>query len=351
MLALVLAGCQKIEPTSAPAEKAAAAPSEAPKCSDCIPVTADNFPRAETDLYMKTVVNERHGFGKLEHHREAMPIDKQIVVRTNRDTLYSGAVFDLDAAPVTITLPDGGKRFMSMQIINEDEYTPAVYYGKGAYTLTREKVGSRYVFVIIRTFANPDDSADLNEAHALQDAIHVSQKSAGSFEIPKWDPVTQKRVREALIVLGDTLPDMKRAFGTKSEVDPVRHLIGSAFTWGGNPDRDATYLNVTPKENDGRTIYKLHVDKNVPVDGFWSISVYNAKGYFEKNRYNAYAWNNVTAKKEADGSVNVQFGGCNGKIPNCLPIMDGWNYMVRLYRPRPEILSGRWKFPDAQPAQ
>jgi hypothetical protein len=30
--------------------------------------------------------------------------------------------------------------------------------------------------------------------------------------------------------------------------------------------------------------------------------------------------------------------------------MNGWNYMVRLYRPRPEILDGTWKFPEAQPA-
>jgi hypothetical protein len=59
--------------------------------------------------------------------------------------------------------------------------------------------------------------------------------------------------------------------------------------------------------------------------------------------------NNITAKKSDDGSVAVQFGGCDGKIPNCLPIMKGWNYMVRLYRPRPEVLDGSWKFPEAQP--
>jgi hypothetical protein len=29
--------------------------------------------------------------------------------------------------------------------------------------------------------------------------------------------------------------------------------------------------------------------------------------------------------------------------------MKDWNYIVRLYRPRPEILSGTWKFPDAMP--
>jgi hypothetical protein len=64
----------------------------------------------------------------------------------------------------------------------------------------------------------------------------------------------------------------------------------------------------------------------------------------------AYSLNNITAKRGADGSVTIQFGGCDGKIPNCLPIMKGWNYMVRLYRPRAEILHDKWKFPHATPA-
>ena len=132
--------------------------------------------------------------------------------------------------------------------------------------------------------------------------------------------------------------------GPQGEVDPVRHLIVTATGWGLNPDRDAIYLNVTPSKNDGTTIYKLNV-KDVPVDGFWSVSVYNADGYFVKNQFNAYTLNNITAKKGQDGSIAVQFGGCDGKIPNCLPIMPGWNYTVRLYRPRAEILNGSWSFP------
>lgn len=144
---------------------------------------------------------------------------------------------------------------------------------------------------------------------------------------------------------------MRHALGPKSEVSPVRYLIGSASAWGGNPDKDAIYLNVTPTKNDGTTKYTLHVAKDVPVDGFWSISLYNAKGYHEQNPYNSYSVNNITAKKDADGSVTVQFGGCDGKIPNCLPTTNGWNYMVRLYRPRAEILSGKWKFPEALPLQ
>ena len=87
----------------------------------------------------------------------------------------------------------------------------------------------------------------------------------------------------------------------------------------------------------------------MPVDGLWSISLYNAKGYFEKNPLDSYSLNNITAAKNADGSVDIRFGGCDGKIPNRLVAMPGWNYTVRLYRPRVEILDGTWKFPEAKP--
>jgi len=139
-------------------------------------------------------------------------------------------------------------------------------------------------------------------------------------------------------------------FGPRDQVDPLRHLIGTAMAWGGNPEKDAVYLNITPSKNDGKTLYRLYV-KYVPVDAFWSISVYNAQGYFEKNQYDAYTLNNLTAKKNQDGSVTINFGGCDGKTPNCLPITPGWNYLVRLYRPRTEILNGTWKFPEAEPLQ
>jgi hypothetical protein len=315
---------------------------------DAVPVTADNFVRAESDLYLGGVVKD-YGFGKVGHTREPAPIDQQTVIRLNRDTLYSAGVFDLDAGPVTITLPDAGDRFMSLQVINEDHYTPAVIYKPGSHMFTKDGVGTRYMVTAFRTLIDPNDPEDVKQVHALQDAIKVEQPGGpGKFEVPNWDQASQKKVRDALLVLAETLPDTKGMFGKKGEVDPVRHLIGSASAWGGNPETEALYLNVVPSKNDGDTIYKLTV-KDVPVDGFWSISLYNKNGYYEKNEFGAYNLNNITAKKSGDGSVAVQFGGCDGKIPNCLPIMKGWNYMVRLYRPRPEILDGTWKFPEAQP--
>jgi hypothetical protein len=312
-----------------------------------VPVTPDNFIRAESDLYFGKLVKDG-SFGKFTHNRELTPIDKRLVVRSNRDTLNSGAVFDLDAGPVTITLPNAGKRFMSMQVIDEDMYTPHVIYDAGSYTFTREQIGTRYVLLGVRILVDPANPDDVKRVHNLQDAIKVSQQSPGSFEVPNWDSASQKKVRDALLVLGAALPDTKRMFGTKEQVDPVRRLIGAASVWGGNPEKDALYLNVTPSKNDGTTIYKLDV-KDVPVEGFWSITVYNAEGYIRSNELNTYSINNITAKKSEDGSVTIQFGGCDGKIANCLPIVKGWNYMVRLYRPRAEILNGAWTFPEAQP--
>jgi len=117
---------------------------------------------------------------------------------------------------------------------------------------------------------------------------------------------------------------------------------------GGFPERDALYLPTTPIQNNGNVIYKLKV-ADIPVDGFWSLTVYNDKGYLVPNSYSAYSVNSSSAKRAPDGSVTIQFGGCDGKIQNCLPITEGWNYTVRLFRPRAEILNGTWAFPLARP--
>jgi hypothetical protein len=313
-----------------------------------VPATVDNYNRAQSDVYFGLTVRAG-ALGKFVHGRQLAPIDRRGIIRPNRDTLYSLAVFDFDAGPVTVTLPDPGKRYMVMQVVNEDQYTPAVFYGAGTHSLTKEGIGTRYGIVVVRMLVDPANPQDFQQIHALQDALTASQQSPGTFEIPNWDQPSLKKVRAALLQLGETISDTRQMFGAATgQVDPVRHLVGTALVWGGLPEKDALYLPITPARDDGATVHKLTV-KDVPVDGFWSITVYNAEGYLEPNQYNAYSVNNITAKKGADGSVAIQFGGCDGETPNCLPIMKGWNYTVRLFRPRPEILDGTWRFPEAQP--
>jgi hypothetical protein len=310
-------------------------------------VTPDNFTRAESDLNFRNKVDEGM-FGKFGHVRTPAPIDKQLVVRVNRDTLFSWAVFDL-TQPVTIVKPDTGKRFQSMLVVNEDHYVKLIAYEPGEYQLTREKIGTRYVQVAVRTFVDPGNAEDVKAANALQDKLVARQTEPGRFEVPDWDEASRKRVSDGLKMMGSTLPDSKRMFGDVADVDPVRHMIGTAAGFGGNPESDAVYINVFPVNNDGSTSYVLKV-KDVPVDGFWSVSVYNAEGYFDKNAANAYSFNNVTATKDSDGSITIHFGG-DPKQSNFIPITKGWNYTARLYRPRKEVLDGSWKFPEAQAAR
>ena len=97
-----------------------------------IPVTVENYDRAQSDTYFAGLA-KNGGFGTFQHGRELARPGQRGIPRPNRDTLYSLAVFDLDAGPVTITLPDAGTRFMGMQIVNQDQYTTPVSYG-GALT-------------------------------------------------------------------------------------------------------------------------------------------------------------------------------------------------------------------------
>src|SRR5262245_54568743 len=119
-----------------------------------VPVTVDNFARAETDTYFASFVKDA-GLGKFHHRREFSNIDAQQVVRENRDTIYSMGIFDVSAAPVTVTIPDSGGRFFSMQVINQDHYTVGVIYNPGSHTFTQTEIGTRYFCIIIRIFVDP----------------------------------------------------------------------------------------------------------------------------------------------------------------------------------------------------
>lgn len=309
------------------------------------PVTVDNFVRAETDRRFQAYVDQG-GFGKFLHYRQPAPNDKLDLFRMSRDTLYSVGVFDLDAAPVTIHKPDAGDRFQSIQVVNQDHFTPMVLYNPGDYTLTREKIGTRYVAAIVRTFVDANDPADISQANAIQDKTTAS---TGKFEIPDWDEKSRERIGEALKVLAATAGSTKGAFGSQDAVDPVMHLLYTAYGWGGNPSKDLASQNIIPEQNDGKTPHALTV-KDVPVDGFWSITVYSQDGLLEESNQHVSSVTSFTAQKNEDGSITVNFGQGADAVNN-IPIPPSWSYTVRLYRPHKEILDGTWSFPEAQAAE
>lgn len=310
-----------------------------------VSVTVDTFVRAETDMTMRRY-EAQGGFGKLLHIRAPTPLDRQDVIRMNRDTLYSMGIFDL-TEPVTITIPETD-RWLSMMLVNQDHSIPPAIYDAGPHTITQELVGTRYVVVIFRTLVNANDPADIKRANEVQDQFKVEQASPGSLEVPDWDEASLTKLRDAINVLGSTLTDTSDMLGVKSELPPIHHLIGTAMGWGGNPKHDASYINGFPTQNDGKVNYAVTM-KDVPVDGFWSITVYNKKGFMEPNPLGINSINNLTATPDPKGGVTVHFGGCDDGRVNCIPITEGWNYIVRLYQPREAFFDKSWTFPEPQP--
>ena len=313
--------------------------------ADPVEVTVLSFVRAESDAQLKGYTAKAGGVGKFLHMREPYSLEDQTTIRVNRDTLYSLGVFDL-TTPVTITKPESSDRFQSMMTVSQDHSIPATEHGSGDFTLTQDAIGTRYVFVVFRTFADPNDPADMKAAHALQDQIKVKQDSTGTLELPNWDEKSLVTTRENINDLTKGLSDTSDWFGEVDKVDSLKLLLGAAWGWGANTKESAIYVGATPEKNDGKTPYVLKIPKDVPVDGFWSVTVYNAKGYIDINKANAYSFNSVTAKPDSDGGFTINFGGDESQL-NHLPIMEGWNYLVRLYQPKKALIEGTWKFPEA----
>lgn len=313
--------------------------------SDKVKVTVETFVRAESNRAMAKLMAVCGGVNRWHHNRVPTPLDQQTSVRMNRDTLYSFAVSDL-AEGATVTMPDSGERYASLMVLDQDHYVNQVIHTPGKHRLTIDDHGTRHVLLTMRVLADPGNPADVAEANALQDGLRLSAGSAEPLVVPDYDEDSLSAVRDALAVLGQTLPGTERMFGRREDVDPVRHLIGTAVGWAGLPESEAFYLLVEP----GLPVAKYRiVVGDVPVDGFWSISLYNADGYFEDSSEGGCVLNQFNAQREPDGSVVINLGGCADGRPNCLRIMDGWNYTVRLYRPRPEILDGTWTFPTVEP--
>lgn len=282
------------------------------------------------------------GVNQFAHNREPASIENQAVIRLNRDTLYSFAVVDL-AEGATLTIPEHGNRYLSAMVVNESHHVTQVLHNAGTYALDASTAGSRYVVVALRILVDPNSSADLAAVTELQDQIALHATSAVQFELADYDTRSFDETRDALLSLARNLDGFDRMFGSPEQTDPVRHLIGTAAGWGGLPTTEASYIGVDPRLPAGQ--YELTVGE-VPVDGFWSISVYNAKGFFEPNEQGSYTVNNITGVPNEDGSITIRFGDYPEGTPNAIPTVEGWNYLVRLYRPRLEVFSGNWSFPS-----
>ena len=272
-----------------------------PPAGNAVPVTVDNFIRAESDFYIGNLAKEAAVLGSCMHRREPAAIDNQTVIRLNRDTLYSSAVFDLDAGPVTITLPDAGTRFMSMQVDQSGPLHADGVYGAGPHTIDRDKVGTRYA-AVGDPHAGRSGGPEGHRAGPCVAGCDQGQPAERrhASRLPNWDQASQKKVRDALLVLGSTTPDFKQGVrhqgAGRSGAAPDRHggRPGAAI-----PTRTPPISTSRQPKNDGKTVYQPQRRERAGRRRSGRSASTTPRAIFEKNPYNAYTLNNLTAKKAA----------------------------------------------------
>ena len=150
-----------------------------------IKVTPETYIRAESDRSFANIQALAGGINRWYFIRQPTPLDKQTVIRMNRDTLYAGAIIDT-AKGAEIILPQVPKgRFMSAQVIDNDHYCPSVFYEPGKHVI---KSDTRYVLVAVRIqIFNPGDAAEVALVNALQDKLVLQAGSAEPFQPKDWD--------------------------------------------------------------------------------------------------------------------------------------------------------------------
>lgn len=316
------------------------------KAQEQRPVDIDNYARAETSFVFDALAS-RGAFGKFLHGRRPLPLVGDEHKRINRDTLVSSAVFDLDAAPVTIGLPNTGRRLMSAQVIDEQHYTDIVAYSPATLVVSKETVGSRYAAVILRIVVDPFDEGDIASVNRIQDGILVSQAERGIAPTDNWSANDRAVVRDGLQTLFASLRNRDRMFGAKRDVDPLRHLIGTAVRWGDLPS--SAFQEVVGRTTTEGKIVETLTLTNIPAES-WTLSVYDRTGFVHGQSSVPNSLNSLKAEQDDNSSVTIQFGGCSASNKtNCLFAPPDWTYVLRLYRLNTSARLG-WSAPALVPA-
>jgi hypothetical protein len=134
--------------------------------------------------------------------------------------------------------------------------------------------------------------------------------------------------------------------GPRGKVDEKTRHIAAAAAWGLFPEEDATYLNYSGN-HESTDCYSATYE--VPDNsGFWSITVYGNDG-FMKSENNIINESNVQYNE--DGTFTVYFGMKEvcGDVTNRLDVTEGWNYLMRIYRPGKSVVNGGYVLPMAMP--
>jgi hypothetical protein len=309
-------------------------------------VTPETYIRAESDRQFGVIAKMAGGVNRFYHFRRPTPLDKQNVVRMNRDTLYSMGIVDTSKG-ATITVPELPRdRYVSVYLVDNDHYCPFVIYRAGTHELPR---GTQYLGLGVRIQVfNPKDEDEIALINKLQDQFIIKANSAEPLPEFTWDIESLQALTDQYEKEFAQYSSFKGMMGPRGQVDEKTRHIAAAGGWGLFPEWDATYLNYSGG-HDYRVCHQATYQ--VPENGaFWSITVYGNDG-FMKSDNNIVNSSNV--KLNADGTFAVHFGSVEtcGDVPNRLDTTEGWNFLMRIYRPGKSVLDGAYGLPVAKPVK
>jgi len=339
LLAVTLTLTAQAETVTTSAKQVSVAPAKTTK------VTDENYALAETQVIFTGYVNKiakatgTNGVGVFIHNKKGADPKDKTVMRINFDTIYSFVVLDL-TEPATLVMPDTNGRYQSAWFITEEHFNPMAISKSGTYTVTQKEMGSRYIMIAIRTQANVEDPKDMATANALQEKLEIHQKDRGSYKASdSWnmDEIMAMRTKYQNIVKDKHLTT-DDFFGPKGKRSLELQNAGTSFGWGGLTKEEAAYPAYFPTSTKPQTLTL----KDVPVNAFWSITVYDDGGYPQTDTYNI---NSQFAKKNADGSITIHFGG-DSKADNYMETFEGWSFILRMYQPKKAYFDGSWKKPE-----
>ena len=146
--------------------------------------------------------------------------------------------------------------------------------------------------------------------------------------------------------------------------DYRQRALVTAIGLGANRAEDTVYpVSDGPdlfQKFDGAKKYVMHFKKGLqpPVNGFWSLTMYDANYFFVPNRLNRYTLSpRDDLKANPDGSVDLyiqhESPGAENEA-NWLPApADRFILMLRMYWPKeksPSLLNGTWSIPRVSEA-
>ncbi|MDJ0993873.1 MAG: DUF1214 domain-containing protein [Dinoroseobacter sp.] len=314
---------------------------------DVQPVTEDTFIRAEVDARLLRFI-EAGGMNRGLVFSAPTPTDQQTVPRMNRDTLYAGIPIDTSEG-FTITVPEAPEgRYLSVYMIDNDHFTIDILSEPGTYEFGPQD--TRYIAALPRVqVLDASSEADVEIARNLLAQFDVTSGSMVPVSA-NWDweqMVAMRPGYEEQLEPFTQYPPTFQDTRASGNVDPEHHRIAVATSWGLFPDYETVYINYKGPEGMAGVENCYTATYTPPEnDAFWSISMYNGEGYMFSDDYAVL--NAANTRMNADGTFDAFFGSeelC-GDVANRVDTTEGWNFLMRVYKPNESVSAGEYTLPD-----